>query len=287
MGMTSIVLRAAFGALLLSGLAAATAGAQTIDRLKQVKTIRLAVREDAPPFSFKDANGKPAGFMVDLCEAVVGRLADQLTIPDLKIDYVTVTGTNRFDAIADGKADLLCEPSSETLSRRAQVDFSLPTFVDGASLLAKSDGPADFNALAGKKIGVLAGTTTEESLRATLKRMNIQADVVAVPTHDEGLKQVESGAVSAYFGDRAILAWLAMKAPANSGLRVATQYFSLETYALALKRGDSDFRLAVDRALSAIYHGGGIVTIWQSSFGTQMEPSDTLKTLYLISALPE
>ena len=77
------------------------------------------------------------------------------------------------------------------------------------------------------------------------------------------------------------------KPRANSGLRLATQYFSLETYALALKRGDSDFRLAVDRALSAVYRGGGIVAIWQTSFGTQMEPSDTLKTLYLISALPE
>jgi ABC-type amino acid transport substrate-binding protein len=285
--MTSIVLRAAFGALLLTGLVAAPAGAQTIDRLKQAKTIRLAVRDDAPPFSFKDANGKPAGFMVDLCEAVVGRLADQLSIPDLKVDYVTVTAADRFDTIASGKADLLCEPSSQTLSRREKIDFSLPTFVDGASLLVKGDGPADFAALAGKKVGVLAGTTTEESLRATLKRMNITADVVAVPTHEEGLKQLQSGALAAYFGDRAILAWLAAKAPANSGLRLATQYFSLETYALALKRGDSDFRLAVDRALSAIYRGGGIVAIWQTSFGMQMEPSDTLKTLYLISALPE
>jgi len=280
------IARTALAALLIAAFAAAPARAQTIERLKQDKRIRLAVRDDAPPFSFKGADGKPAGFMVDLCEAVAGRLADQLNIPDLKVAYVTVTAGDRFDAIADGKADLLCEPTSETLSRREKVDFSLPTFVDGASLLVKGDGPADFAALGGKKVGVLAGTTTEKSLRETLKQANIAADIVAVPTHDEGLKQLESGAISAYFADRAILAWLASKAPASSGLRVATQYFSLEPYALALKRGDSNFRLAVDKALSEIYRGGGIVAIWQESF-PQIQPSDTLKTLYLISALPE
>ncbi len=282
----SIVRRVMLGAVLLTAFAAAPAGAQTIDRLKQDKTIRLAVRDDAPPFSFKDANGKPAGFMVDLCQAVVGRLSDQLHIPDLKTAYVTVTGADRFDAIIKGKADLLCDPTSETLSRREQVDFSLPTFVDGASLLVSGDGPTSFETLAGKKVGVLAGTTTEQSLRETLKRANIAADVVAVPTHDEGVKQLESGAVAAYFADRAILGWLASKAPAGGNLRLATQYFSLEPYALALRRGDSDFRLAVDRALSEIYRSGGIVAIWQTSF-PQIQPSDTLKTLFLISALPE
>ncbi len=284
-GMTTMVRRAAFATLLIAAFAA-PAGAQTIERLKQDKTIRLAVRDDAPPFSYKGADGKPAGFIVDLCEAVVGRLSNQLHIPDLKIDFVTVTAADRFDAIAKGKADLLCEPTSETLSRRAEVDFSQPTFVDGASLLIKGNGPADFAALAGKKVGVLAGTTTEQSLRETLKSANINADVVAVPTHEEGLKQLQSGAISAYFGDRAILAWLSSRAPASSDLKVAAQYFSLEPYALALKRGDSDFRLAVDRALSDIYRSGGIVAIWRESF-PQIQPSDTLKTLYLISALPE
>jgi len=61
----------------------------------------------------------------------------------------------------------------------------------------------------------------------------------------------------------------------------------VEPYALALARGDSDFRLAVDRALSRIYRSGEIAAVFARTFGDQMQPSDTLKTLYLISALPE
>ena len=55
----------------------------------------------------------------------------------------------------------------------------------------------------------------------------------------------------------------------------------------ALPRGESDFRLAIDRALSRIYRLGEIATVFARSFGPRMQPSDTLKTLCLISASPE
>src|SRR5271169_6490054 len=274
-----------WSAIAVFGVAAASAG--TIEKLRQDKTIRLAVRDDAPPFSFKDANGKPAGFMVDLCRAVAKHLAGELNLAELNIVYVPVTGTDRFEAIEQGKADLLCEPTSDTLSRREHVDFSIATFVDGASLLVLGDGPTDFGALAGKKVGVLSGTTTEQSLRDTLASANISAEVVAAKTHEDGLKMLDEGAVAAYFADRAILAYLASKSGEADKLRLANDYFSLEPYALALPRGDSDFRLAVDRALSRIYKSGEIAAVFANTFGAQMQPSDTLKTLYLVSALPE
>ena len=268
-------------------LGAGSAAAGTIDTLRQDKAIRLAVRDDAPPFSFKDGAGEPAGFIVDLCRAVARSLAAQLDLPELKVVYVPVTAANRFDAIETGKADLLCEPTSDTLSRREHVDFSIATFVDGASLLVRGDGPTDFGALAGKKVGVLGGTTTEQSLRDTLAGASIQAEVVPARAHEEGLKMLDEGAVVAYFADRAILAYLASKSGEADKLRLANNYLSLEPYALALPRGDSDFRLAVDRALSRIYKSGEIASIFASTFGAQMKPSDMLKTLYLVSALPE
>ena len=131
--------------------------------MRQDKALRIAYREDAPPFSFTDQAGLPAGFMMDLCRSVAKHIGEQLNVSDLKVTYVLVTAANRFDAIENGKADLLCEPTSATLSRREHVDFSIPTFVDGASLLVAGDGPGDFGALSGKKIGVLAGTTTEQA----------------------------------------------------------------------------------------------------------------------------
>src|ERR1700748_3503004 len=124
--------RSAFVALamLTTGVSTGTAAAGALDRLGQEKTIRIAYREDAPPFSYKDKIGEPVGFMVDLCREVAKKLADQLQIASLNVVYVPVTAADRFETIQQQKADLLCEPTSATLSRRKIVDFSIPTFVD-------------------------------------------------------------------------------------------------------------------------------------------------------------
>ena len=268
-------------------LAVGVAAAGTLDRIGQEKTIRIAYREDAPPFSYKDKLGEPAGFMVDLCRAVAKKLAEQLNLPSLNAAYVPVTAADRFEAISQQKADILCEPTSVTLSRRAQVDFSIPTFLDGAGLIVRAGGPKNLRDLAGQKIGVLAGTTTEEALRNTLKEAQINGDVVTAKTHGEGLAMLDEGKISAYFGDRSILLFVIKDSKAPEKLRLADDYLSVEPYALALPRGDSDFRLAIDRALSHIYRSGEIAAVFQRTFGGKAEPSQILRTLYLISALPD
>jgi ABC-type amino acid transport substrate-binding protein len=259
----------------------------TLDRIRRDNTIHIAYREDAPPFSSKNSLGEPAGFMVDLCKAVVVKLSEQLSLPSLSIAYVPVTALDRFEAIRQHKADLLCEPTSATLSRRELVDFSIASFVDGASLMIRPDGPHDLQALAGRKIGVLAGTTTEEALRNSLKGAGLTAEVIPAKTHSEGVAMLDDAKISAYFADRSILVTLIQTSKIPENLTLADVYLTVEPYALALPRGDTDFRLAVDRALSHIYRGGEIGPILDRSFGGNLKPGPVLQTMYLISGLPD
>ena len=269
------------------GIMVGAASAATLEQIAQNKTVRIAYRDDAPPFSYKGKGGQPAGYVIDLCGAVVKKLAEQLKLPTLDIVYVPVTAVDRFDAIAKGKADILCEPTTQTLARRDLVDFSIPTFVDGAGLMIRGDGPHSLAALAGKKIGVLAGTTTETELRNSLKDAGINAEVIPANTHEDGLAMLDDGKVSAYFADRAILVFLAQQSAAPGKLLLADNYLTIEPYALALPRGDENFRLAVDRALSHIYRSGEIARIFSKTFGGKAKPSQIVQTLYLISALPD
>jgi ABC-type amino acid transport substrate-binding protein len=283
-------LRALAGAVLAALLGVAwVSGAQagTLDRIRQDKAIRLAYREDAPPFSFKDNIGEPAGFMVDLCRAVAKQLTQQLQLPTLGVIYVPVTAANRFEAIEQNKADLLCEPTSATLSRRALVDFSISTYLDGASLMIRADGPRDLQGLSGRKIGVLGGTTTEQALRNTLSNAGVTADIFLTKTHAEGVAMLDEGSISAYFADRDILTSLLTESKAPEKLTIAENYLTVEPYALALSHGDEDFRLAVDTALSHIYRSGEIGQIFAHNFTEQTRPSSMLKALYVVSALPD
>jgi ABC-type amino acid transport substrate-binding protein len=277
-------------AVLLAAILVAISGvasAGTLERIRQEKVLRIAFREDAPPFSYKDKLGEPAGFMVDLCRAVAKKLTQQLGLSSLSVTYVPVTSVNRFDAIRQRKADLLCEPTSATLSRRELVDFSIATFVDGASLLIRADGPHDLQALAGHKVGVLGGTTTEQELRHSLKDAGVSADVILAKTHGEGMAMLESASISAYFADRSILAFLLKDSKAPAKLMLADNYLTIEPYALALSHGDEEFRLAVDRALSHIYRSGELGPIFEHTFAGVAKPSPMLKTLFLVSGLPD
>jgi len=266
---------------------AGTGETATLDRLRQDNTIRIAYRADARPFSYQDTDAKPAGFIVDLCRAVATRLSQQIGVPLLKLSYVPVTVSDRFDAIQQGKADLLCEATTVTMSRRKAVDFSVFTFVDGASLITTTNGPRNLQELAGQSIGVLANTTTEQALRTTLAADGISATVIPAATHGEGLAMVDSGKVAAYFADRAILWALGASSKLPSNLLLANDYLTVEPYALGLPKGDEDFRYEVDRALSGIYRSGEIVQIFSGTFGNDFQLSPMLRDLYVISAIPD
>lgn len=268
------------------GLFGADASAATLDRIKKSGVVKIAYRVDAPPYSYKNAIGEPSGYTVDLCRAVTASLKGQLGLQKISIEYVPVTAENRFEMIQQGRADMLCGATTATLSRRALIDFSLPVFIDGASVLFRAGGPKNFEDLAGHKIGVRAGTTTEEALGNTLEDLALNAQVVAVSNHDDGLQKLEANEISAYFADQAILLFLMIKSKSPKELRLSKRFFTHEPYAVGLPHGDSDFRLAVDRALSRIYRTGAIKPIFGKNFGAAT-PSNIVKALYLISALPE
>lgn len=264
-----------------------TAAAQTLDRVRDSGVFKIGYRDDAAPYSYKNAIGQPAGYTVALCQAIAADVAAEVDLAELAVEYVPVTTADRFDAIEDGKIDLLCGATTATLKRRERIDFSLPTFIDGAGVLLLVDGPESFADLAGKNVGVRAATTTEEALNVTLERQGMEATVVPVDSHEDGLAKLEAGEIEAYFADQGILIFLISRSKAPDGLRLGEHQFTLEPYALGLRRGDTDFRLAVDRSLSRVYRSGEVERIFKNNFGADAVQSELVRALYLISALPE
>jgi len=275
-------------ALLAALILPSIAMAETVlERIQGEGEIRLAYRTDAAPFSYMgESDAEPQGYSVELCKAVATAVKQTLKLDALKTSWVKVTSEDRFQAITDGKADLLCEATTATLDRRTLVDFSIATFISGAGMMIQPGGPTSFEALGGQKVGVLDGTTTEDDLKAFLAAGKIAADIVTVKDHSEGFTQLESGAIVAYFADRTILQFMLMQR-ANGKLMLADQFLSFEPYALALPQNDSDFRLEVDRALSRLFRNGGGRAIFAKVFGKDAKPTGLQSSLFVISGLPE
>ena len=277
--------------LLLPAIALAQAASAPLEgRLKKIKdsqSIAVAYRTDAAPFSFEDSK-QAVGYTVDLCRRVVGALEQQLGVKELKIRWVPVTVQNRFDTIAKGQADLECGASTVTLGRMKEVDFSSFTFVDGTGILVKASLSAKgIGDLGGKKIGVIAGTSNERALNEALKSRVINATVVPVKTRDDGLAQLESGAIDAFASDRVLLIGLAAKAADQKSLALLTDALSFEPYAIALPRGDWQMRLAVNTALAHIYRSSAIGEIYGRWFGAFGRPGPVIEMTYLFGAFSD
>ncbi|PIY72985.1 MAG: hypothetical protein COY86_09085 [Rhodobacterales bacterium CG_4_10_14_0_8_um_filter_70_9] len=272
--------------LIVSAVLFATGvSAATLERIAETGVLRVGVRADAPPLSYL-RDGAPSGYSVALCDRLAERLAEQMARPPLIVEPVVVTTEDRFTALAEGRIDILCGAASMTLARRAEVDFSIPVYIDGASVLMRSGETVDFSALANRRIGVRAGTTTERNLIATLDATNMVADVVTVAEHAEGVARLLGRDVDAYFADQSILLFLMVGSGRAEELTLARNVLTIEPQALALPLGDAAFRLEVDRALSRMYRAGEIAALFDENFAPATM-GDAMKALTLIAPIPE
>jgi len=279
-------------ALLLTAAVAAPATAQetrpTLDKIKATGAIALGFRETSIPFSFVDKDKKPMGYSVDLCSRAAVSIQQRLGLKDLKANWVPVTPSSRVPDLLRGTIDLECGSTTVTFTRMEQVEFSFLTFVDGGSFLSttasKIRGVTD---LGGKRVAVIPGTTTEQALAAAMKTALVTAQVFEVSEHADGLAALEKGTVDAYASDRVLLAGLILKAKEPDKLQLSNEYFSYEPYALMIRRGDTAFRVEVNRALAALYRSGEIGPIVDKWFGPAIRTSALIQSLFLLQSLPE
>ena len=289
-------------ALLLFGTAHA---AGTLDAVKKSGKLTFGYRTDAKPFSYKDDSGNAAGYSIGLCQKVADEVKSELKLSSLSVAWVPVSLEERFSALAAGKVDLLCGADTVTLARRKEVSFSVPIFLGGVGALLRSDaspglvkalserpgpsgplwrGTPTEQMLLEQTFAVVTGTTSEKILADRISKFQLKAKVVPVKDYSSGVQAVVERKANVFFGDRPILLDAAKTTPAAGQLAVHERRFTDEQLALALRRGDEDFRLTVDRALSRQYGSPEFRTEYAKWFG---EPDERAAAFFRAVALPE
>jgi ABC-type amino acid transport substrate-binding protein len=212
----------------------------------------------------------------------------QLSLRELKIEWLPADADTRLDMVTSGKVDAECGTTTITLTRMQTVDFSVPIFVDGGGVLVRSTSKlARLADLKGKKIAVIGGTTTEQALVRALNAIESPAVLTPVKSGAEGMALLTQGKVDGYAGDRVVLAGLRIRAKYPDSFEFVRGDFSFEPYALVLPRNDPDFRLAVNRALAGLYRNGDIDPIFQRWLGSLGKPGSLLHAMFYLNTLPE
>jgi ABC-type amino acid transport substrate-binding protein len=280
------------------------AAPNTLARVQQTGTLKLGYYANARPFSYQDDAGKPAGYAIAVCQQVANDLKNELGIPNLSVDFIVVTAADRFEAVKQGKIDLLCGPSVPIVARRKEISYSIPVFPAGLGAMLRADAPAQLrDALTGREapyrplwrgsIGLalqkrtfsaVSGTTGLNWLSSKIDQFKIDAKVLPVYSHEEGVQKVLDRSTDVLFGERSILLDAKKRNASGDDLIVIDRVFTYEPVAFALTRGDEDFRLFVDRSLSKLSQSGAIQSLYKSFFG---EPDENTLTFFRLSTVPE
>ncbi|MCL6285065.1 amino acid ABC transporter substrate-binding protein [Ruegeria sp. 2012CJ41-6] len=268
--------------LALATTLATTAPAQTLDRIRETGQFNIGIRADAIPLSYFNTEGQPAGYSVLICDRIAQSLANHLEIDNLNATYIAVDTKDRFDKIASGEIDILCGAATITLERREEVDFSVPTYVDGTALMLPKDGGENLSDLAGKKVGMRGATTTERAVRASFEQAGIEAEMVPFVSHQAGFRAMAEGEIDAYFADQSIMLVNFAGGKMQDGFKMSDQILTIEKHGLALTRGDTDFRLFVDRVIAELYEDGSMAEFFETTL-PGIEPGAALQALHVIA----
>ena len=125
----------ALSALFASGIAALPAQADQLADIKAAGVVKVATFDANPPFGSVDPQThKIVGYDVDFAEALAKSLG-------VKLELVATNPANRIPLLQSGKADLIVADITITPERAQVIDFSVPYFITGATILGSGDLP--------------------------------------------------------------------------------------------------------------------------------------------------
>jgi ABC-type amino acid transport substrate-binding protein len=279
---------ALFGVVLAQGLASAQPADGRLKTIQESGVLRIAYRTDSRPFSFLDSQRQPTGYTIELCQRVAKWLERELRVPAIAIKWVPVDTQTRFQVIIDGAADMECGSTTVSLSRMKLVDFSSLIYAESTGILVNTKlGVFGFDDMAGKKVGVIAGSTNARAIRDQLARRKLAATLVEFRDRQEGVAALARGEIDGFATDKLVLLALAQAAGMHDYVLLPDD-LSFEPFAIVLPRGDYEFRLAVNSALSQVFRSGEVVELYTKYFtGIAQRPSAWLGAIFTFGGLPE
>ncbi|MGH8634932.1 MAG: amino acid ABC transporter substrate-binding protein [Burkholderiales bacterium] len=233
-----------------------------LKRIKEAGVVRIGYRESAVPFSFAGPDGRPYGYSIDLCQAIVEDIAEAIGVAFLRTEYRRVTPADRIEQVVEGRIDLECGATTNTAERRKRVEFSPLIFIAGTRLLVMR-GSVVHSArdLAGRRVAVVRGTTNADAMNQLAASRGMV--VVTEDDYAQAIEKLASGKVDALAADDILLAGYLAEKGLRRQYAVVGDLLTYEPYGIMFARGDAPLaetvhatfrRLATTRELRWIYN---------------------------------
>ena len=272
------------GLALCFGTAQAADG-PTLTRVRDTGVIVIGYRPASLPFSYLDAQLRPTGYTVELCDRVVAAVREKLQLPDLEVRRVEVASATRMPLVINGTLDMECGITTHTAERARNQAFSLTFFVAESRLLTrKARRVQRLSDLRGQLVASTIGTTSIQHLAKVNEEQALGIRILGGLDDPEGFQLLRSGRAAAFLMDDVLLrSLLAQQGPGADDYRISDQAMTVEPYAIGLRKGDPQFKALVDEVLAGLYRSGEIHAIYRRWFESPL-PSQGLNLKLPMSA---
>ena len=244
------------GFLFLFPLGDGVAG--TLQDIKARDKLIVGVKTDFPPFGFLDKKGGYRGFDIDIAKA----LSKELFGNEDAVDFVSVTSENRIPFLTSGKIDVIAATLTITEEEKSEVDFSIPYFITGQTILVRADSKiTKYQDLAGKKVATIRGSTGDIAIGELVP----DAERIKFEDNFQALQALKGRRVEAFVEDFVLLFNLLQK---NPGLKMAgLQPFRPGRCGLAVRKGDEEWLDFIDATLTKMRNTGEYAKLLDKWFG--------------------
>lgn len=282
MSVPSVFRLSVLNALLLLGAAAlwpvAAVQAQeggTLAKIKASGAITYGYRESSFGFSYLDANLKPVGYSIEICNRIVEAVKTELQLPAIDIKYQAVTSANRIPLVANGTVDIECGSTTNLVERQKQVAFSPDIFRYNVRMLVRADsGIRSIADLQGKTVVTTTGTTSFRLLREADKGRNLEVNNLGGKDHSDSFLLVESGRAQAFVLDDILLAGQIANARSPKDFVITGESLRTENQALMLRKDDPEFKALVDRVVGGMMKSGEMERLYNKWFTSPIPPKN-------------
>jgi len=213
---------------------------------KSEDVLVMATSADFPPYEYLDGD-TAIGIDIEIAQAIAEELGMTLEIENMDFDAV-------ITSVASGKADFGMAGLTVNEDRLVHVDFS-ESYTTATQVIIVSDsseitGPDD---LAGKKVGVQLGTTGDiyvEDIEG--------AEVERYTSGHEAVLALTQGKIDAVVIDNEPAKVFVAQ---NEGLKILDQELTIEEYAIAVDKGNTELLDKINAALAKLKEDGTLDSI--------------------------
>lgn len=259
----------------LAGAASAEDLSGTLQKIKETRKITLSYQEASVPFSYLDGNQKPVGFAMDICLKIVDAVKTSLGMPDLTVDTLAVTSSNRIPLMVNGTLDLHCSATTNNADRQKQVAFTNTHFLSATRFAAKKAANIKtIDELKGKAVTAVAGSVNLTQLAKVNTERNLGLNIMPAKDQAEAFLLLETDRAQAFALDDVQLAVAIARSKEPQLFMISDETFSKpEPYGIMLRRDDAPFKALADRATADLYASPEIEVLYRKWLQSPTPPN--------------